>query len=75
MFVICAEGLIYLLLSNLHDCTFNNFNENEFIEFPFTRILFGLAPSPFSLLTTVIKYMSQYINPFMQNVVKWPNIL
>ena len=25
VFVTCAEGIIYLLLNNLHDCTFNNF--------------------------------------------------
>ena len=23
MFVICAEAILYLLLYNLHDCTFN----------------------------------------------------
>ena len=23
MFVICVEGILYLLLYNLHDCTFN----------------------------------------------------
>ena len=24
VFVICIEAIIYLLLRNLHDCTFNN---------------------------------------------------
>ena len=24
VFVICVEAIIYLLLHNLHDCTFNN---------------------------------------------------
>ena len=24
VFVICVKGIIYLLLYNLHDCTFNN---------------------------------------------------
>ena len=61
MFAICAQVIIYLLLSKLHECTLNIFDENEFIEFRFTRILFGLAPSPFLLLETRIKYMSQFI--------------
>ena len=28
VFVICVEAIIYLLLYNLHDCAFNN-NDNE----------------------------------------------
>ena len=61
VFAICAQAIIYLLLSKLHECTLNIFDEIEFIEFRFTRILFGLASSPFLLLETRIKYISQFI--------------
>ena len=30
LFVICVEAIIYLLLYNLHDCTFNNHVSNTF---------------------------------------------
>ena len=29
MFVPCVEAAIYVLLYNLHDCTFNNHNHSE----------------------------------------------
>ena len=30
MFVICIEAIMYLLLYNLHDCTFKRFLRKEF---------------------------------------------
>ena len=51
----------FLCFKNIKDIDFNNFDENEFTEFRFTRILFGLAPSPFLLSATLIKHMTQFI--------------
>ena len=41
VFVICVEAIIYLLLCNLHDCTFNLikfFESNRFDKFLFDQI-------------------------------------
>ena len=38
VFVICVEAIIYLLLYNLHDCTFNFFKK-ELLHKCFLRIL------------------------------------
>ena len=37
-FVICVEVIIYLLLHNLHDCTFNHENADLYIK-PFLQFL------------------------------------
>ena len=36
VFVICVEAIIYLLLYNLHDSTFNYFRKNWVITMKFT---------------------------------------
>ena len=42
-----CDAVRLLWFINIKDIDFNNFDGNGFIEFRFTRILFGLTPSPF----------------------------
>ena len=56
------DVVIFLWFKNNNDIDFNNFNENEFMEFRFTRILFGLAPTPFLLSATLLNtWVSSFI--------------
>ena len=56
------DVVIFLWFKNNNDIDFNNFNENEFMEFRFTRILFGLAPTPFLLPATLLNtWVSSFI--------------
>ena len=49
------------MFKNVKGINFNNFDENELIEFRSTRILLGLAPSQLLFSATLIKHMSQFI--------------
>ena len=50
------------ILKDINNLYFDNFENNEFIEYRLCQVLFGLTCSPFLLIATLRKYLNQYSN-------------
>ena len=61
VFVICVEAIIYLLLYNLHDCTFKRKENKIFQELRISADLAGSAIGYYGIGRRYITYLKTYI--------------
>ena len=50
----------FLWFKNIEDIDFENFSNNELVEYRLCRVLFGVTSSPFLLSATLIHHISKY---------------